>query len=139
MPVPRPMTPADIEPALALWRATEGMGLTDVDVPDRLAACLQRNSGLSVVAEDGGRLVGTALCGHDGRRGYLYHVAVTKACRGQGLGQALVQACLDGLAAAGISKCHLFVFAANETGLAFWNHIGWTRRGDVAVFSRNLE
>lgn len=139
MPTFRPMTPADIEPALALWQATEGMGLGDVDVPDRLAAYLQHNPGLSVVVEDGGRLLGTALCGHDGRRGYLYHVAVARACRGQGLGQALVQACLHGLAGVGITKCHLFVFATNEGGLAFWNHTGWTRRGDLAVFSRNIE
>jgi ribosomal protein S18 acetylase RimI-like enzyme len=131
------MAVADIEPALTLWRATEGMGLSEVDAPDALAAYLQRNPGLSVVAEDGGRLVGTALCGHDGRRGFLYHVAVARASRGQGLGQALVQACLDGLAGAGISKCHLFVFATNEGGIAFWNRNGWTRRGDLAVFSRN--
>ena len=138
MPVLRTMTKVDIEPALALWRATEGMGLSDVDVPERLAAYLQRNPGLSVVVEDDGRLVGAALCGHDGRRGFLYHVAVAKGYRGRGLGQALVQACLDGLAGTGISKCHLFVLAANEAGQAFWNHTGWARRGDVAVFSRNL-
>ncbi len=139
MPVLRPMLAADIEPALALWHATEGMGLGDVDEPEKLTAYLQRNPGLSVVAEDDGRLVGAALCGHDGRRGYLYHVAVAKACRGQGLGQALVRAGLDGLAGAGMTKCHLFVFTSNEDGIAFWNHTGWTRRGDVAVFSRSTE
>ena len=133
------MVEADITPALALWRATEGMGLGDGDTPERLAAYLQRNPGLSVVAEESGQLVGAALCGHDGRRGFLYHVAVAKACRGHGLGQALAQACLEGLAAAGIRTCLLFVFAANESGLAFWNHTGWTQRGDVALFSRIIE
>ena len=135
----RPFTSADIPAALELWRCTEGMGLGDVDNPAALAGYLARNPGLSVVAEVGDRLVGAALCGHDGRRGYLYHVAVAAAQRGQGLGRALVQACLDGLARAGISRCHLFVFNANEDGLAFWEHQGWLRRGDLAVFSHDIE
>lgn len=139
MAVIRPMAETDIELALALWRRTEGMGLGDADSPAGLAAYLRRNPGLSVVAEVDGRLAGTALCGHDGRRGYLYHVAVDRDLRRQGLGRALVQACLDGLAAHGIRKCHLFVFSANAAGIAFWEHAGWTRRGgDITLFSRDI-
>ena len=139
MAVIRAMTETDIEPALALWHGTEGMGLSDADSPEALAVYLRRNPGLSVVAEVDGRLAGTALCGHDGRRGYLYHVAVDRARRGRGLGRALVQACLDGLAAQGIRKCHLLVLSANAGGLAFWEHAGWTRRGaDITLFSRDI-
>jgi len=133
------MTESDIGPALELWRRTEGMGLGAADSPEGLATYLQRNPGLSVVAEVGRRLAGTALCGHDGRRGYLYHVAVDNALRRQGLGRALVQACLDRLAGQGIRKCHLFVFSSNVAGMAFWERAGWTRRGgDITVFSRDI-
>jgi ribosomal protein S18 acetylase RimI-like enzyme len=133
----RPMTEADIEAALTLWRGTEGMGLGDADAPERLAGYLQRNPGLSVVAETDGHLVGTALCGHDGRRGYLYHVAVDVGLRRCGLGRALVRACLDGLVREGISRCHLFVFGTNLAGMTFWEHSGWERRGDITLFSRD--
>jgi ribosomal protein S18 acetylase RimI-like enzyme len=129
------MTEADIGSALELWARTEGMGLGDADTPEKLVVYLRRNPGLSVVAEEDGRLIGAALCGHDGRRGFLHHVAVDSTCRRRGLGRALVRACLEGLGRLGIGKCHLFVFTANATGMAFWERGGWTRRGDVVLFS----
>jgi ribosomal protein S18 acetylase RimI-like enzyme len=132
------MAVGDIESALALWRRTEGMGLSDVDTPDRIAAYLARNPGLSVVAELDGAVVGAALCGHDGRRGYLHHVAVDKDCRRRGLGRTLVQSCLDALGREGITRCHLFVYASNAAGIAFWEHAGWRQRDDLAIFSRDI-
>lgn len=134
----RPMQAGDIPAAQELWGRTEGMGTGKADTPPALTAFLDRNPGLSVVAETDGHLVGTALCGHDGRRGMLYHVAVDTACRGQGLGRALVSACLEGLARAGIARCHLFVFNANAGGLAFWEHEGWQRRTDLTAFSHDV-
>jgi putative acetyltransferase len=133
----RPLEPADYEPVLALWQSTEGVGLNESDTPGAIARFLARNPGLSLVATGvSGEIVGAVLCGHDGRRGYLHHLAVAKSSRGQGLGRALVQRCLDQLRALGIAKCNLFLLAHNEAGRAFWAHEGWSVRDDLIVVQR---
>ena len=76
-PTLRPFAATDSAAAHALWQATEGMGLNAADSAANLAEFLDRNPGLSVVAEQDGKLIGTALCGHDGRRGFIHHLAVT--------------------------------------------------------------
>ncbi|HUW39877.1 MAG TPA: GNAT family N-acetyltransferase [Rectinemataceae bacterium] len=134
-----PFTLGDYEEAFALWSRTPGMGLTGADRREPIASFLERNPGLSFAAKLGGELVGTALCGSDGRRGYLYHLAVDPKLRRKGLGARLASACLEALAVAGIEKCHLFLITGNELGAAFWSAVGWARRDDIIVYSRNLE
>ena len=131
----REMTMADYDAAMALWQRTEGMGLRPADAPEHIARYLARNPGLSFVAMDGDRLVGTVLCGHDGRRGYLQHLAVERAYRGQGIGKALVERVLNALRDVGIRKCHLFVIKENQAAIAFWRHIGWELRQDIVTMS----
>jgi ribosomal protein S18 acetylase RimI-like enzyme len=128
---------ADIPEALELWRRSEGMALTG-DTPEALAAYLARNPGLSFVARDGGVLVAAVLCGHDGRRGYLHHLAVAPAQRRRGIATALARRCLEGLEALGVPKCHLFVQRGNQAALAFWRRAGWAERGDLVMMSRTL-
>jgi putative acetyltransferase len=124
--------------ALELWSESEGIELGSSDSPDGLESFLARNPALSWVALRGGRLVGAALCGHDGRRGYIHHLAVAASERRSGIGQALVERCLSGLRDAGIEKCHIFVFRANRFGELFWSPTGWQRRDDVHMFSQFL-
>lgn len=125
----------DYPAASALWRATPGVGLSDSDQPGPISAFLARNPGLSFVARHGRALVGTALCGHDGRRGYLYHVAVEPLYRGTGLGRRLVTASLRALAEAGIPKCHLMVYADNAPGRNFWRRLGALERVELSLYS----
>jgi len=75
-------------------------------------------------------------CGHDGRRGYIHHLAVSKPYRCQGVGRALAGQCLSALRAAGIHKCHLFVFDDNQEAIAFWKKMGWTQRIELTVMSQ---
>lgn len=119
----------------ALMQRTPGIAVRDADAPPAMARYLARNPGLSFVAEAGGRIVGCAMSGHDGRRGYLQHVVVDPAFRGQSVAQALVNRCLDRLAESGIEKVHLDVFATNAPALGYWQRRGWTRRDDVVRFS----
>ena len=84
------------------------------------------------------QLVGAVLCGHDGRRGYMHHLAVQTAYRRQGIGQALVEHCLARLKAAGIDKCHIFVYSANQAGQAFWKKTGWVLRANLVLMSRRV-
>lgn len=126
------------DPVVALWQACEGIGLSEADSRPNIAAYLARNPGMSFVAWAGGRLVGAVLCGHDGRRGYLHHMAVHPDCRRRGVGQALAHHCLAALQAAGVQKCHLFIFQANENGRSFWQSTGWEWRQDILIMSHKI-
>jgi putative acetyltransferase len=129
------MTLADHDEVIALWRATEGIGLTVSDEREAIGAYLTRNPGMSFVAVAGGRIVGAVLGGHDGRRGYLHHLAVTPTWRRRGIGRALVEAALK---AAGMLKCNLFLYAHNESGQTFWEKQGWAAREDLVLVQKPL-
>lgn len=127
-----PMTTADYPAARALWRATPGMGLNAVDdSAEGIARFLRRNPTTCFVARQDAQLCGVILCGHDGRRGYIYHAAVARDARGQGIGSALLDAALRGLMDAGICKAALVAFADNEIGNAFWTGRGFSDRPDL--------
>ena len=131
----RVMTPSDYGELRKLWESSEGIGLSDADSPAGFEQFLERNPGLSHVARDGDRLVGGVLCGHDGRRGYIHHLAVSSSHRRRGVARALVTRCLSGLRAEGIQKCHVFVLDENEAGKLFWKTSGWPTRVELVVFS----
>jgi ribosomal protein S18 acetylase RimI-like enzyme len=133
----RSFEPHDFAAAKALWRSTDGVGLSDADEREPIERFLLRNPGLSQVACEGDALVGTILCGHDGRRGLIHHLVVSTRHRRQGLGHALVRQALAGLRAQGIDKCHLLVFTANTEGLAFWRRVAAVERKELALFSLN--
>lgn len=122
---------------MALMMATPGVSVRDADSREATARYLERNPGLSFLAIDNGALIGCAMCGHDGRRGYLQHVIVAPSHRRQGIANQLVQRCLDKLAAMGILKTHLDVFVANEYANAYWNKRGWQKREDIHRYSMN--
>ena len=137
--VVRPFAIEDHHRVLGLWTQCTGIGLSDADTRENISAYLERNPGMSFVAEADNTLVAAVLCGHDGRRGYLNHLAVLPSFRRQGLGRIMVQHCLEALKGVGIGKCHLFVFPENETALRFWQQIGWTQRTDLCIVSRLTE
>jgi ribosomal protein S18 acetylase RimI-like enzyme len=123
-----PMMATDYDEAVALWRISPGVGLNESDERAPLTAYLARNPGLSQVARLGGaELVGAVLCGHDGRRGYLHHLAVAEAYRRRGLGRELVERALEALKAAGIGKCNIFVFDDNAAARDFWTKLEFRR------------
>lgn len=139
MPTIVPFHDADYDEAVALWLRCEGMGLSGADSREGIAAYLKRNPDTSFVVRIEGILVGTVLCGHDGRRGYVHHLAVDPRYRGRGVGTSLLDACLDALRARGIQKCHLFIYVDNEAGIGFWRRRGWTFRTDISVMSAELD
>ncbi|MFC4811183.1 GNAT family N-acetyltransferase [Paenibacillus sp. GCM10023250] len=131
----RAMTMDDYDASFALWAATEGMVLSASDEREQIEAFLRRNPGLSFVCAEGERLAGTVLCGHDGRRGFLYHAAVAPGMRGRGIGGTLARLALAKLREAGIGKCHLFVLESNELGQGFWAWSGWEKREGILLYS----
>jgi putative acetyltransferase len=132
----REMKAGDYQEVFDLWQDGEGIGLSNADSEAKIHRFLERNPSLSFVAVHNGKIVGTILCGHDGRRGYIYHLFVADRHRNKGLGKRLVDKSLERLKAEGIDKCHLFVFTRNELGRNFWLNSGWTLREDLVVMSK---
>lgn len=140
----REMTLADYDAVLALWNSAAGVRANETE--EELARILARNPGLCCVAAvsgeggEGGEdeLAAAVLCCHDGRRGYLYHLAVADKFRRQGLARRLVEQCLERLRAAGIRRCTIFLVAGNAAGEVFWRDTGWFERTDLKAFAKDI-
>ena len=131
----RTMTIEDFDQVHALWMTISGFAIRSIDDSrEGVERFLRRNPTTSVVAEEDGKIVGSILCGHDGRRGCLYHVCVHKDYRMRGIGKAMVVYAMNALKAEEISKVSLIAFTRNDIGNAFWNRIGWTRRVDLNYY-----
>jgi putative acetyltransferase len=116
----------DISGALELWSNVEGLGLTESDTPETIGLFLERNPSFSAVAlTPDNRIVGAVLCGHNGRAGSLYHLAVATSARGLGIGRALVTYCFERLTEPGIPRCNIFVYTDNDEGNRFWMRNEW--------------
>ena len=136
----RTMTAEDYEGLRALWMSIRGFAIRSIDDSrEGVERFLRRNPSTSVVAVgDDGTIIGGILCGHDGRRGCLYHVCVREDCRRKGIGKAMVVHCMNALREEEINKVSLIAFTANDVGNAFWNQIGWTRREDLNYYDFTL-
>jgi putative acetyltransferase len=129
----------DYKSILELWKSCEGIGLSQADTESSICRFLDQNPGLSHLACEGDQIIAAVLCGQDGRRGYLHHLAVHPEFRRRGIGGNLVRHCLEALARMNIQKCHLFIFRDNQEGVDFWENEGWTVRRDLHIMSRSLD
>lgn len=135
----REMKIEDYEGVKALWLSIKGFAIRSLDDSrEGVSRFLKRNPGASVVAVEDGKIVGAILCGHDGRRGCLYHVCVAQEYRMRGIGKEMVVFCMEALKAEKINKVSLIAFTANDIGNAFWKQIGWTKREDLNYYDFTL-
>ncbi len=135
----RTMVIDDYDSVYNLWINTPGMGLNNMD-DSREGICkyIKRNPTTSFVAEDNGIIVGVIIAGHDGRRGYIYHTAVSPAYRNCGIARNLVEAAMKALDEEGINKVALVAFSKNEVGNRFWEKIGFAEREDLVYRNKNI-
>ncbi len=135
----RIMTIDDYDQVYALWKQIHGFGIRSVDDSrEGIARFLRRNPDTSVVAVEDGKIVGAILCGHDGRRGCMYHVCVDADYRMRGIGKSMVVFAMEALKKEKINKVSLIAFTKNDIGNAFWKEIGWTKRLDLNYYDFTL-
>lgn len=133
------MTIDDYDEIFELWMKIKGFGIRSVDDSrEGIARFLRRNPTTSIVAEEDGKIVGSILCGHDGRRGCFYHVCVDPEYRMRGIGRSMVVKAMEALRKEEINKVCLIAFTENDIGNAFWNEIGWTKRLDLNYYDFTL-
>ena len=135
----RAMTLEDYENVHELWMKIKGFAIRSIDdSKEGVERFLNRNPGISVVAEEDGKIVGAILCGHDGRRGCMYHVCVDPEYRLKGIGKSMVVFAMEALRKEKINKVSLIAFTKNDVGNAFWKEIGWTGRKDLNYYDFTL-
>ncbi len=135
----RKMTIDDYDDVYALWMSCAGMGLNNLDDSrNGIDIFLKRNPDTCFVAERDNKLVGVIMAGNDGRRGYIYHTAVHPQYRKQGVASRLVNTVLLALEQCGIHKVALVVFERNRHGNQFWEHRGFTVRGDLVYRNKEI-
>ena len=128
----RPMTLEDYDRVHDLWMQIHGFGIRSVDDSrEGVERFLNRNPGTSIVAELGDEIVGSILCGHDGRTASFYHVCVREDLRRHGIGKQMVSAAMEALHEQKVNKISLIAFRDNVVGNQFWNGEGWTKREDI--------
>ncbi len=131
---------SNYEDICILWTSTPGMGLRNLDdSKEGIDKFLRRNPTTNFIAEEDGEIVGSILCGHDGRRGYIYHTAVDMRYRGKGIGKNLVNSVINALKREGINKATLVVFTNNEVGNGFWRSMGWEKREDLNYYNLSFK
>ena len=131
----RAMLPEDYDKVSKLWMSIKGFAIRSIDDSrEDVERFIKRNPSTSVVAQKGDRIVGSILCGHDGRQASFYHVCVSKSCRRQGIGTKMVVYCMNALKEQQINKIALIAFTKNDAGNAFWEQIGWTHRSDCNYY-----
>ena len=131
----REMTIEDYDEIFALWQVTTKRALSDADSRENIAKYLEHNKGMSLVGIVDGKIIATVLAGHDGRRGFIHHMAVLPEFRRKKIGHALAQTAIQKIREQGIDKTHIFCYQNNETGQSFWRDFGFEKREDVFVYS----
>jgi ribosomal protein S18 acetylase RimI-like enzyme len=131
----RNMTMDDYAKVHELWMNIHKFGIRSIDdSKDGIQRFLMRNPDTSVVAVSNGELIGSILCGHDGRTASFYHVCVKEEFRNQGVGKTMVMHCMKALEKEKVSKISLVAFKDNEVGNSFWKEEGWQKREDLNLY-----
>lgn len=135
----RTMSISDYTDVYNLWLSCKGMGLNNLDDSrNGIEKFLKRNPDTCFVAEIDSKIVGSILTGNDGRRGYIYHTAVSPDYQRQGIGKQLADKAMRSLESIGINKVSLVVFDKNKNGNAFWEKQGFTERNDLIYRNKAL-
>ena len=134
----RTMEASDILASIELWKTMKGLAIRGSDNIRDLTDHVNMNRKHNFVAISEEQIVGTVLGGFDGRRGYIYHLAVKQGFRKKGIGKELMERCFRSFKEINVSKCHMMVLKDNAEAQDFYKKIGCELRTEILVFSKNL-
>ena len=128
------------EKLMNFWKNGDELWLSDDDDYDNLKIYLERNPELNFVVIREGKIIATIKSSHDGRRGYIHHLAVKEEYRTKGIAKELVGICLKNLKKQGIKKVRVFVLDTNKSAIEFWKHIGFEEQiYDYRTLKMNIQ
>ncbi|MFN8413003.1 MAG: GNAT family acetyltransferase [Anaerolineales bacterium] len=129
----------DYDSAVKLWASMEvGITVGRSDTLEEIEKKIKRDPDLFLIAEVNGKLVGTIIGGYDGRRGMIYHLAVDKEFRKQGIGARLISEVEHRLRNKGCLKCYLLVTAENTEAMKFYEQQGWRNMKEDYIFGKEF-
>ncbi len=133
----RDLRPEDLEAVMRLW-TDAGLPFRPQgrDRPDRVAAELEGGKAAFLVAEADGKLVGTVLGTHDGRKGWINRLAVAPVYRRRGVAALLVREVEARLAALGLEITAALIETPNQGSLAFFRAIGYSHDAEIEYVSK---
>lgn len=131
----RPLQADDFSGLMKLWRSAESIVIRESDTEEGYLRFLRRNPESSFAACVGSELIGSVLAGHDGWRGYLYHMAVNPDFCQRGIGSRLVNAAVSQLREVGMERIHCLVKTDNLTARQFWEACGFRQREELLDYS----
>ncbi|HUI88929.1 MAG TPA: GNAT family N-acetyltransferase [Anaerolineales bacterium] len=132
--------PADYDAVMRFWVGIEkGVHISASDAPGEIQKKIQRDPDLFLVAEAHGEIVGTVIGGFDGRRGMIYHLAVSALFRGQGIGSRLMSEIESRLRAKGCLKSYLIVLRDNVDAMRFYERIGWEAMDRDLLYGKEFQ
>ena len=126
------------EELVELWKNTPGVKVREDDNKEGFLRLLHRNEGCSFLAMDAGKIVGSILCGIDGKRAYIYHMAIKAGYRNQQIGTKLVSMVREKAKEFGVSKCSFVIFKNNSSGEQFWKSLGAVKRADLDYYDLDV-
>jgi ribosomal protein S18 acetylase RimI-like enzyme len=133
----RQYTTDDCDAVRAMW-VRAGLELRPSDSKEELEKKLLRDPELFIVAEDEGEIIGAVIGAFDGRRGFVYHLAVAPERKGEGIGKALMERVSDDLRKLGCIRLLLLVDEDNESAQEFYRATGFSSNRMI-VMSKNLD
>jgi ribosomal protein S18 acetylase RimI-like enzyme len=134
----RAMHVEDYDQVNGLWRSLPGVRLDQSDERGRFEAYLERNPKMSFVCELDSRVIGTILCGNDGRRAFIYHLAVAPEHRRNGIAAELLRLTEEKQKVLGMDKCVVFVLNENTLGKSFWTSRGFACHHEAETMSKRI-
>lgn len=132
--------PADYESVLNLWKSIEkGIRIGRSDAAAEIQKKIQRDPDLFLIAEVGEKIIGSVIGGFDGRRGLIYHLAISREFRGRGVGTQLMAEVESRLRAKGCLKCYLLVTTDNDEAMQYYENHDWQHMDTVRLYGKELQ
>jgi ribosomal protein S18 acetylase RimI-like enzyme len=133
-------SPEDYPAVRSLWEHTgPGIQLRTSDDPKEIQKKLQRDPDLFLVAEGDGKILASVFGGFDGRRGMVYHLAVSRAYQNKGIGRVLMEELERRLKTKGCIRSYLLVTVENKRAMRFYEKQGWVRMDNVFTYGKDMK